>query len=76
MSTLNITWDLEELQDESVQVIQWHGLFSVFLICICSTFAIMSTAGKLMIIYFVMYKAPKRPINTMIFLDQVQTYLN
>ena len=60
-----------ELQSESVKVIQWHGLFSVLLICFCSTLAVISTAGKSMIIYFIIYKAPERPMNTMILLNQM-----
>ena len=74
MTTPNITLEFLELQDESVQVIQWHGLFSVALVCLCTTFAIISTAGKSMMIYFILYKAPKRPMNTMILLDQVRVY--
>ncbi len=75
MRTSNFTWnfDDEELQSESVKVIQWHGFFSIILICLCSAFAIISTAGKSMIIYFILYKAPKRPMNTMILLDQIGT---
>ena len=61
----------EELQSESVKVIQWHGFFSIVLITICCIFAIISTSGKSLIIYFILYKAPKRPMNTMILLDQV-----
>ena len=53
----NLTfWDLheEELQSESVKVIQWHGFFSIVLITICCIFAIISTAGKSLIIYFIL----------------------
>ena len=71
MTTPNTTLEFLELQDESVQVIQWHGLFSVALLCLCGTFALISTVGKSMMIYFILYKAPKRPMNTMILLDQV-----
>ena len=72
MTTPNLTgnWSLD-FPNESVKVIQWHGFYSVLLICFCSAFAIISTAGKSMIIYFILYKAPKRPMNTMILLDQV-----
>ena len=70
----NITWDLESLTDESVQVIQWHGFWSIILICFCCAFAIISTAGKGMIIYYILYKAPKRPMNTMILFDQVSNF--
>ena len=70
-----MTWNFDELQDESVHVIQWHGFFSIILIGFLSIFAIISTVGKSMIIYFIIYKAPKRPMNTMILLDQVGTYL-
>ena len=66
-----MSWNLN-FPNESVQVIQWHGFFSILLICLCCTFAIISTAGKSMIIYFILYKAPKRPMNTMILLDQVR----
>ena len=69
------TWSLDDNPNEAVKVIQWHGFFSVLLICFCSAFAIISTAGKSMIIYFILYKAPKRPMNTMILLDQVGTLL-
>ena len=72
MTTPNLTgnWSLD-FPNESVKVIQWHGFFSILLICFCSAFAIITTAGKSMIIYFILYKAPKRPMNTMILLDQV-----
>ena len=59
MMSPNITWDLEGLIDESVKVIQWHGFWSILLICFCCALAIISTADKGMII---LYKAPKRPI--------------
>ena len=76
MTTPNTTtWSLDDDPNEAVKVIQWHGFFSVLLICFCSAFAIISTAGKSMIIYFILYKAPKRPMNTMILLDQVGTLL-
>ena len=72
MTTPNTTtWSLDDDPNEAVKVIQWHGFFSVLLICFCSAFAIISAAGKSMIIYFILYKAPKRPMNTMILLDQV-----
>ena len=76
MTTPNLTgnWSLD-FPNESVKVIQWHGFFSVLLICFCSAFAIISTAGKSMIIYFILYKAPKRPMNTMILLDQVSVQI-
>ena len=73
MANPNFTWDFETLENESVTVIKWHGFFSVILICLCCIFAIISTSGKSMIIYFILYKAPKRPMNTMILLDQVNT---
>ena len=73
MANPNFTWDFEDLENESVTVIQWHGFFSIILICLCCIFAIISTSGKSMIIYFILYKAPKRPMNTMILLDQVST---
>ena len=78
MASSNVSWSFGdftaeelELQSESVKVIQWHGLFSVLLICFCSTLAVISTAGKSMIIYFIIYKAPERPMNTMILLNQM-----
>ena len=74
MTTSNTAWNLEFPMDESVQVIQWHGFFSILLICFCCTFAIISTAGKSLIIYFIMYKAPKRPMNRMILVDQESTF--
>ena len=61
----------DELQSESLKVIQWHGFFSILLICFCIALAVISTAGKSMIIYFILYKAPKRPMNTMILHDQL-----
>ena len=78
MVSPNISWSFgewsikeEELQSESLKVIQWHGLLSILFICFCSACAIISTAGKSLIIYFIVYKAPKRPMNTMILLDQI-----
>ena len=78
MANTNISWSFGdfsikegELQSESLKVIQWHGLFSILLICFCSACAIISTAGKSLIIYFILYKAPKRPMNTMILHDQI-----
>ena len=78
MVSPNISWSFgewsikeEELQSESLKVIQWHGLLSILFICFCSACAIISTAGKSLIIYFILYKAPKRPMNTMILLDQI-----
>ena len=68
----NGNWSLD-FPNESVKIIHWHGFFSIILICLCSAFAIISTAGKSTIIYFILYKAPKRPMNTMILLDQVGT---
>ena len=68
--------DFQSLEsiDENVQVIQWHGLFSVVLILILSICGILSTVGKSMIIYFIVYKAPNRPLNFMILCNQVSTY--
>ena len=72
MEASNLTWDYnsEDLQSESITVIQWHGFFSILLITFCCALSIISTAGKSLIIYHVRYKAPKRPMNTMILLDQ------
>ena len=58
-------------EDESVKVIQWHGLFSILLIIFCSILGIISTSGKSMIIYYILYRAPRRPMNTMILFDQI-----
>ena len=78
MASSNVSWSFGDfkaeelhLQSEAVKVIQWHGFFSILLICFCSTIAVISTAGKSMIIYFILYKAPERPMNTMILLDQM-----
>ena len=78
MASSNVSWRFGDfkaeelqLQSEAVKVIQWHGFFSILLICFCSTIAVISTAGKSMIIYFILYKAPERPMNTMILLDQM-----
>ena len=74
---VNISLNIDEfnLTDESVKVIQWHGFFSILLIILCTTCALISTCGKSMIIYFILYKAPRRPLNTMILLDQVLLFL-
>ena len=78
MASSNVSWSFGDfkaeelhLQSEAVKVIQWHGFFSILLICFCSTIAVISTAGKSMIIYFILYKAPERPMNTMILLNQM-----
>ena len=78
MASSNVSWRFGDfkaeelqLQSEAVKVIQWHGFFSILLISFCSALAVISTAGKSMIIYFILYKAPERPMNTMILLDQM-----
>ena len=80
MAASNFTWDdwdweENDLQSESIKVIQWHGFFSILLIIVCSALAIISTASKSLIIYYVLYKAPKRPMNTMILFDQIGTLI-
>ena len=60
-----------DFEDENVHVIQWHGYFSICLICFLVICAVASTSGKMMIIDFILRKAPKRPLNRMILLDQI-----
>ena len=43
----------------------------MLLIFYCCTCAIISTSGKSLIIYYILYKAPSRPLNKMILLDQI-----
>ena len=66
---LNETFD--ELESGNVAVIKWHGYFSVLLIGSLSLCWILSTSGKVMIIRYILTKAPKRPLNRMILHDQV-----
>ena len=63
------------LEDESVRVIQWHGFFSIILIGLLSVCGVVSTSGKVMIIHFILTKAPKRPLNKMILFDQVRIFI-
>ena len=63
--------EIMDFEDENVHVIQWHGFFSITLICFLSACGVVSTSGKVMIIHFILTKAPKRPLNKMILCDQV-----
>ena len=63
--------EILDFEDENVHVIQWHGFFSITLICFLSACGVVSTSGKVMIIHFILTKAPKRPFNKMILCDQV-----
>ena len=56
---------------DNVAVIQWHGCFSVLLIGFLALCGVLNTSGKVVIIRFILTKAPKRPLNWMILFDQV-----
>ena len=59
--------------DNSVKLIQWDGIKSVFLIALLSTFGFLGFLAKGLIINYVLRFAPKnRPINTLIAIDQVR----
>lgn len=59
--------------DNSVKIIQWDGIKSVFLIALLSTFGFLGFLAKGLIINYVLRFAPKnRPINTLIAIDQVR----
>ena len=62
--------------DENTESFLSHGLFSVIRILFLSLFGLLSTVGKSMIIYFIIYKAPNRPLNFMILCDQVSNLKN
>ena len=75
MTNISMFKDLEiiDFEDENVQVIQWHGYFSILLICFLSICIITNTSGKIFISWYILYKAPNRAFNKLILHDQVTT---
>ena len=68
-------FEIINLEDHLVPIyrLQWWELY--LLICYYAICAIVVISGQLMIIFFIQRYAPKkRPINTMILVDQVCTY--
>ena len=74
---VNISFqDLEiiNFEDQNVHVLQWHGYFSMLLICFLCICVIANTSGKILIAWYILYKAPKRSLNKLILWDQVFAY--
>ena len=61
---------VEDFNKESVQLIEWEGLESVWLIVFLS-FGIAQFGGKTLMINYLWRFAPNRPFNTMFAKDQV-----
>ena len=79
-SVLNKTDDclevqLEDMTDESVQVIGLTSQWSMVLVAVLIGCVVLNTAGKAFIIYFVKKRALDRPINTMVLIDQVLNFI-
>ena len=65
---------IEELSDESTQILQIDGWPKTTLIVVLIVCIILNTFGKVFMVYYITERAPTRPLNDMILIDQsVQT---
>ena len=61
---------IEDMSDESIPVLSmgtWSTSILIAMIVVC---VVINTFGKFLIIYYIRERAPKRPLNDMIVIDQ------
>ena len=66
---------LDDFQDESLKLISVRSSWSLLLTMALIGCAAMNFAGKIFIIWYVKFQSIKRPLNTLIILDQVSQIL-
>ena len=62
---------LEELTDEAIPILRIDGLAKAILIFALICCIVINTFGKVFLVYYIKERAPKRPLNDMILIDQV-----
>ena len=61
---------LEDMHDELIPLLSMGPWFTSFLITMILGCVVINTLGKIFTIYYIKERAPKRPLNDMILIDQ------